>query len=69
VTGTSPIAEFFLKLYHQQVDPRALQSIVSQLESERSANAAALYGDSQGEAALARSAAHLAMTLPEYQLA
>jgi uncharacterized protein (DUF1800 family) len=69
VTGTSPIAEFFLRLFHQQVDPGALQSIVSQLESERSANAVALYGDSQGEAALARSAAHLAMTLPEYQLA
>src|SRR5262249_46952404 len=65
IAGPSRIAEFFLRLFHQQVDPRALQSIVSQLETERTANAAALYGDSHGEAGLARSAAHLAMTLPE----
>ncbi|MGE5194554.1 MAG: DUF1800 domain-containing protein [Deltaproteobacteria bacterium] len=68
ISGSVPITEFFLRLFHQQVDPRALQSIVSQLESERAASAAALYGDFSGEASLARSAAHLAMTLPEDQL-
>ncbi len=68
IAGSQRIAEFFLRLFHQQVDPGALQAIVSQLEAERSANAAALYGDSRGDAGLARSAAHLAMTLPEYQL-
>jgi len=68
LSGSRRIAEFFLRLFHQQIDPQALESIVSQLEVERVANSAALYGDSQGDAALARSAAHLAMTLPEYQL-
>lgn len=68
ISGDEKIAGFYLRLFHQQVDPRALLSIVKQLEAERMANKAALYGDSQGEAGLARSAAHLALTLPEYQL-
>jgi hypothetical protein len=68
VSGSVPITEFFLRLFHQQADPGALLSIVSQLETERAANIAGLYGDSSGETSLTRSAAHLAMTLPEYQL-
>jgi uncharacterized protein (DUF1800 family) len=67
-SGSRGIAEFFLRLFHQQVDPAALESIMSQLETERVTNAAAIYGDASGEGGLARSAAHLAMTLPEYQL-
>lgn len=67
-SGSRGIAEFFLQLFHQQVNPGALESIVAQLESERIASAAALYGDASNEAGLARSAAHLALTLPEYQL-
>ncbi|MBI3861982.1 MAG: DUF1800 domain-containing protein [Planctomycetia bacterium] len=67
--GPEKIAEFFLRLFHQHVDPRALRSIVAELEAERAAQSAVLYGDPAGESGLARTAAHLAMTLPEYQLA
>lgn len=67
-SGSEKIAEFFLRLFHQQVEPGAQKSIVAQLESERAAGARNPYADSQNDAGLARSAAHLAMTLPEYQL-
>ncbi|HLJ11205.1 MAG TPA: DUF1800 domain-containing protein [Planctomycetaceae bacterium] len=72
VVGAEKTAEFFLRLFHQEVAAGALMSIVSQIEAERAAGAAAFYGDLRGQgdlsSASARSAAHLALTLPEYQL-
>src|SRR5262245_50723707 len=67
-SGSTGLADFFLRLFHQQVEPQAQQSIIAQLDAERAAGAAALYGEPRSDVALARSAAHLAMTLPEYQL-
>jgi uncharacterized protein (DUF1800 family) len=67
VSGAENIAEFFLMLFHQQADPETVRSIVEQLHRDRLENAGGF--DPAGiEAELSRSAAHLALTLPEYQV-
>ncbi len=62
------LAEFFLRLFQQQVDADVATQITEQLQRER-ASVAGPFRESANRAALARTAAHLALTLPEYQLA
>ncbi|MGQ0633285.1 MAG: DUF1800 domain-containing protein [Planctomycetaceae bacterium] len=67
-TGIVETVEYFLRLLHQRVEPHRRDAMVAQLENERLSATAALYSDGFSSASIARSAAHLAMTLPEYQL-
>lgn len=62
------VTAFFLRLFHQKVDPAVVSSIVEQLKAERASAAGRSYSISNDAADIARSAAHLALTLPEYQL-
>lgn len=67
IHGRRELAEFFLRLFHQQTDAWAVEQIAKTLETEQGA-ATGLIGRGARAAAMARSAAHLAMTMPEYQL-
>ena len=62
------LAGFFLKLFHQQLNERAVEQIADTLKAEHG-EPPGLIGRGAHNAAMARSAAHLAMTMPEYQLA
>jgi hypothetical protein len=66
--GIPDTVEFFLRLFHQRVDRERRDAIVAQLETERFVGATELYSEGFSSASIARSAAHLALTLPEYQL-
>lgn len=68
IAGAEQLADFFLRLFHQKVDPAARSAIVSQLQEERGKARNAFYLANNERNALARTAAHLALTLPEYQL-
>lgn len=62
------IARFYAELFHQQVDPAAIQQIVEQVGRERSRLQKEFRSVRSVEGTLARTAAHLALTLPEFQL-
>jgi uncharacterized protein (DUF1800 family) len=62
------LAKFFLDLFHQQASPDALTSIVSELQREQVELSRQPFARRSAHVQLARSAAHLALTMPEYQL-
>ena len=62
------LARYFLELFHQQATEASLQAIVSELQRERRALAAQPFRQQAARQQLARGAAHLALTMPEYQL-
>lgn len=62
------IAEFFLRLFHQQAPDEGLESITAHLEMERAKLSREFHSERSLTAHLAREAAHLALTMPEYQL-
>ena len=65
--SASEIAELFLNIFHQQAEPTVKDSLVEQMEldARKPENAFSAAGR---RAAMARTAAHLALTLPEFQL-
>ena len=68
----TPVAatEFFLQLFHQRVEVETRDQIVRQLEDEGRKHVATFGTDQVTIATLpSRTAAHLALMLPEYQLA
>ncbi|MBX3441539.1 MAG: DUF1800 domain-containing protein [Planctomyces sp.] len=62
------MAGFFLRLFHQTADHPQRARIVEQLEVEAAAGPQHPFAQPARTARLARAAAHLALTLPEYQL-
>ena len=62
------IARYFTHLFHQQVEAAVLQQIVEQIGRERVRLQQEFRSTRSVEGALARTAAHLALTLPEFQL-
>lgn len=62
------IARFYAELFHQQVDPEVIKQIVDQISRERSLLEKEFRSTRSVEGNLARTAAHLALTLPEFQL-
>lgn len=69
IHGDEPLARFFLQLFHQQGDHAALPQMVAHLQAERQERQHDFYSPAALDGLMARTAAHLAMTLPEYQLA
>lgn len=68
LAGDETLARFFLNLFLQQPEHYSLPEIVQQLASERKQLEQGLNTDRGREGILARSAAHLVLTLPEFQL-
>jgi uncharacterized protein (DUF1800 family) len=68
VAGDEALARFFLNLFLQQPEHYSLPEIVQQLASERERLQERLNTSRGREGLLARSAAHLVLTLPEFQL-
>jgi hypothetical protein len=68
IKGDAELATFFLRLFHQHAEPATLQPIVDYLASERSRLQRGFHSPRSLEADLARTAAHLALTLPDYQI-
>ncbi|MEX0725872.1 MAG: DUF1800 domain-containing protein [Planctomycetaceae bacterium] len=68
VEGDEATAKFFLDLFLQQHDADILAEMTRYLQEERLKLKTTFQSDSAREAQLARKAAHLAMTMPEYQL-
>lgn len=68
LSGDEALAAFFLNLFHQNPDHEATPGILDHLRQERARRTAEGYSPSAIDGFLARTAAHLAMTLPEYQL-
>ncbi len=66
LSSDEALVTFFLRLFHQQTESTAVQSIVAQLQAER--GSAAFPTDPDAVALNARSAAHLALVMPEFQL-
>ncbi len=62
------LARFFLELFHQQANEKPLQAIAAELQRERAELSARPFLERTARRQLARSAAHLALTMPEYQL-
>jgi uncharacterized protein (DUF1800 family) len=60
-------ARFFLELFHQRADTAAVDAIVQELRREEAGSRRPFSGRAR-QAQLARSAAHFALTMPEYQL-
>lgn len=69
LSGDEAIAAHFLTLFHQNPEHEALPQIVEHLKRERMRRTIEGYSTSATDGFLARTAAHLTMTLPEYQLA
>lgn len=67
INGPKDLAEFFLELFHQQTSPQTIDQIAETLLEEHGDNSG-LLGAGARNAAMARTAAHLALTMPEYQL-
>jgi uncharacterized protein (DUF1800 family) len=63
------LVRFFLRLFLQKSDHDAVPEMVEYLQDERERQQRALYSPRAIQGLLARSAAHLVMALPEYQLA
>ncbi|MFQ5733445.1 MAG: DUF1800 family protein [Planctomycetaceae bacterium] len=68
VRGDEATVRFFLELFLQQPRHESLSRIVAHLQQSRRRLRAQLYTDTAVEQQLAREAAHLVGTLPEYQL-
>lgn len=62
------IARFYAELFHQHVEPAVVQQIVDQVARERAKLQKEFRSERSVEGNLARTAAHLALTLPEFQL-
>jgi uncharacterized protein (DUF1800 family) len=67
LVGAQEQAKFFLELFHQRAEPAALDAIVRHLEHEQP-DTPGPFAARATQARQARSAAHLALTMPEYQL-
>ena len=68
LAGDEALLRFFLQLFQQQPDHPSLPEMRSYLREERARLQRRLYSPEAIEGLLARSAVHLVMTLPEYQL-
>ncbi|MDA0834086.1 MAG: DUF1800 domain-containing protein [Planctomycetota bacterium] len=68
IEGDETTATFFLDLFLQQHDPEIVAEMTRYLQEERLKLKTTFQSDSSREAQLARKAAHLTMTMPEYQL-
>lgn len=68
IDGEEAIARFYLDLFLQEHDPDVLADMTRYLQEERTKLKTSFQSDSSRTAQLARKAAHLAMTMPEYQL-
>lgn len=68
VTDERGLAMFFLRRLHQQAPPHAIEQIAQSLAGEAGAAGGPVHQGAQ-RMVLARAAAHLAMTMPEFQLA
>lgn len=68
LTAPDELARFFLMLLHQREDKQLVEDIARTLSSEHSQSDHGPFGAPGRQAAMARSAAHLVLTLPEYQL-
>ncbi len=62
------IARYFTHLFHQQIEEAVLRQITEQIASERGRLQQEFRSARSVEGALARTAAHLALTVPEFQL-
>lgn len=62
------IARYFTNLFHQQVEEAVFRQVVEQLSRERENLQKEFRSARSVSGVLARTAAHLALTLPEYQL-
>ncbi|MCC7425247.1 MAG: DUF1800 domain-containing protein [Planctomycetaceae bacterium] len=69
LTGDESIAAFFLSLFHQNPEHESLPQIIQHLQSERIRRTVEGFSSTAIDGLLCRTAAHLAMTMPEYQLA
>ncbi len=67
ISGEQELATFFLRLFHQDVDKRAVEQIAEQLRREGNQSTSP-WGAGAARVAQARLAAHLALTMPDYQL-
>jgi hypothetical protein len=63
------LVRFFLRLFLQKTEHDAVPEMAEYLQDERERQQRALYSPRAIQHLLARSAAHLVMALPEYQLA
>ena len=61
-------SKFFLELFHQRAETAAVDAIAQQLRKEQAELSRRPFSARAQQAQLARSAAHLALTMPEYQL-
>jgi len=61
-------ARFFLELFHQRADTATVDAIVQELQREQAESQRRPFNGRARQAQLARSAAHFALTMPEYQL-
>jgi uncharacterized protein (DUF1800 family) len=68
LTDETQLATFFLELFHQRAEPDAVNSIVDVLRREREELSKRPGTRQKTREQLARTAAHLALTMPEYQL-
>jgi uncharacterized protein (DUF1800 family) len=68
VQSDETIARFFTNLFHQRVEDAVFRQVVEQLSRERERLQKEFRSTRSVNGALARTAAHLALTLPEYQL-
>ncbi|HUG92201.1 MAG TPA: DUF1800 domain-containing protein [Planctomycetaceae bacterium] len=66
--GDEELVRFFLRLFLQRTDHDTAPEMVEYLHEERERQQRALYSPRAIQGLLARSAAHLVMALPEYQL-
>lgn len=69
ISGSENLARFFLELLLQNPGHEARPEIVAHLDRERGRLAAAFYPPLALDKHIARTAAHLVMTLPDFQLA
>jgi uncharacterized protein (DUF1800 family) len=67
--GEEELVRFFLRLLLQESDHDRVPEMIEYLQDERERHQRALYSPHAIRGMLARSAAHLVMALPEYQLA
>jgi hypothetical protein len=67
-SDSAALADFFLKLFFQKVDPAEREEMIRRLDEESSKLGKNPLMQRANAARLARAAAHLALTMPEYQL-
>lgn len=67
-SDSASLADLFLKLCYQRVDPAQREVLIRRLDDEASRMGSNPWSGRYNAARLARTAAHLALTMPEYQL-